>query len=104
MYGRLQRIMSHRLSANAPVAVLAEVLWYTKTRTMYDGRLQLVHLNKNERWNRESSTDRYVPMAALYAQNVVFLPVSPTRDQWDANGELVATFRHAEDRFDMTAE
>lgn len=102
MYGRITNLFSHQLWAGAPIAVIAKVLWYTKKRTMYGGRLQVVHLFKREAWNLAASTDRYVPLAALYAQNVVFLPVSPTRECWDEQGELVAVFRHAEDRFDMT--
>ena len=99
MYGRINNIMTHQMWVGAPTAVMVKVLWYTRKRTMYGDRLQIVHLLKKEAWNRPTSTDRYVPLAALYAQNVVFLPLSPTRDQWDETGELLVVFRHAEDRF-----
>jgi hypothetical protein len=50
-YGVIVDVIEHRLCPNAPVRAFAEIEWYTNTRTLHKGRMQLVRLLEDEAWN-----------------------------------------------------
>jgi hypothetical protein len=90
-YGRLLGIMEHRLWEDGPVLVFAEIQWYTQSRTLFDGRVQIVRSNPADRWNTDATGYRYDRLDSIYPVNVIFEPLAG--DIWDLSGELMAVYR-----------
>jgi hypothetical protein len=71
--------------------VFAEIQWYTQSRTLFDGRVQIVRSNPADRWNTDATGYRYDRLDSIYPVNVTFEPLAG--DIWDLSGELMAVYR-----------
>ena len=99
MYGYIKNIYTHTLEHNGLVEdtlVMLQVHWYTNVGTMHAGRLPIVRTQAREVWNSPAQSYQYVPLAEIYAQNVVFMPRDA--EKWDMNGELFALLRVVDTR------
>jgi hypothetical protein len=106
MYGYITDLYAHTLTTEAPgdgaapILVVAHVYWYTVVEHLFNNRLPVVKSNKRERWNHPDGEEQFVPLASIYAQNVVFVP--QYEDDWNMQGRLVALARQAEAPLDLT--
>jgi hypothetical protein len=65
---------------------------------MHAGRLPIVRTIAREVWNTPTDSYQFVPLAEIYAQNVVFMPKDA--ENWDVNGDLFAILRVADTRLE----
>ena len=72
VFGRIQRIFSHRLTTTSPVRVILQVAWFTQNGSLFDGEMPLVRADPGSKWNKENAFE-FIDEA--HAQNVVFWPL-----------------------------
>jgi hypothetical protein len=75
-YGRIQRILRHRLyrRADSPVRVFFEVEWFDTLPEVFAGEAPVVRANPGSEWNR---SNRYEQAGAVLRQNFTFWPLDP---------------------------
>ena len=91
-YGRLKEIFWHTYDTEAPPRAYGRIEWYTKIKTVHDGRMQLVKCDPQSHQNLNSN---YEWLRLALAQNVACFP-------WDLRHqnkpELACIYRNSKNR------